>query len=165
MGPAWFEGMALSNVAVFSPDMSDEEVVREITLRADALSIDPGRLLRRMLTSELSSADRAYLNDPDAKAGIQASHDEAVLQGPGGWVDDVLALRRHWGFDLWTIQEVPVHITQSTGDGFTPVGHGKWMHREIPGSTLEVIEEHSHFALGHNLLGRLAFMGVDRAGQ
>ena len=154
MGPAWFEGMAPRNARVFSPAITDAEAMRMIDQEAFSLKIDSGRLLRG-LRKEIAQTDHAYLDDSAEWNSLQESHDEAVRQGTGGWVDDVLALRRDWGFSLSDIR-VPVHFAQAAEDRFTPVAHAKWMQQQIPGSTLEIVSGLPHFAPALSILGRLA---------
>jgi pimeloyl-ACP methyl ester carboxylesterase len=151
MGPSWYEGMAESNIAVFGAT-NDQEVIDEITERAAAVRQNPANLLAG-LGSELIPVD-SHFTSGAFRSLFEASVAEAVAQGPGGWIDDVLALRREWGFDLASIR-VPVHFQQGSGDQFTPSSHTLWMQRQIPGSTVDV-QDLSHFDPGLDLIQRFA---------
>jgi pimeloyl-ACP methyl ester carboxylesterase len=157
MGPAWFEGMAPSNVEVFSPDTTEAEAYRIISTRAARLRMDSGRILRSLVAAgELSAADRDYLET--SGDSISDAHDASVAGYYDGWPMDTLKLRRPWGFDLRSIQ-VPVHFTQSADGCITPPAHAKWMQEQIPGATLELVEGLSHFTPPPHLLGKLAVAG------
>jgi pimeloyl-ACP methyl ester carboxylesterase len=151
MGPSWYEGMAESNIAVFGTT-NDQEVIDEITERTAAVRQNPASLLAG-LEPELTSVD-GHFTSGAFRSLSEASAAEAVAQGPGGWIDDVLALRREWGFDLASIR-VPVHFQQGSGDQFTPQSHTLWMQRQIPGSTV-YIRDLSHFDPGLDLIQRFA---------
>jgi pimeloyl-ACP methyl ester carboxylesterase len=151
MGPSWYEGMAESNVSIFGA-AGDQEVIDAITERAAAAHQNPASLLAG-LEPELSPVDGHFTNGA-SRSLFEASTTEALAQGPSGWIDDVLALRYEWGFDLGSIR-VPVHFQQGSDDQFTPPSHTLWMQRQIPGSTA-VVRDLSHFDPGLDLIQRFA---------
>jgi pimeloyl-ACP methyl ester carboxylesterase len=59
--------------------------------------------------------------------------DEAWAQGPGGIIDDYLALTRLWGFDVADVA-VPTWIMVARDDEEIPVSHGRWLAGAIPGA-------------------------------
>jgi pimeloyl-ACP methyl ester carboxylesterase len=66
-----------------------------------------------------------------------------VRQGDAGWVDDVLALTRSWGFELGSIG-VPVRLWQGELDRLVPRAHAEYLARKIPGAELEVVPGAGH---------------------
>jgi pimeloyl-ACP methyl ester carboxylesterase len=64
--------------------------------------------------------------------------DEASAQGPGGTIDDLLALLRPWGFDVTAIA-VPTRIMAARDDQGVPASHGQWLARHISGAVLEEV--------------------------
>ena len=88
---------------------------------------------------------------------LTASYAEAVRQGPDGWIDDVAAFRKNWGFDLSSIR-VPVRLWHGADDTFTPANHTRWLAGQIPGATLEVQPGVGHFAAVEILPEMLAWL-------
>ena len=72
------------------------------------------------------------------------SYLEALRQGPYGWIDDVLAFRRPWGFALTDIK-VPVRLWHGDEDVFSPVEHTNWLAEKIPGAEVEIQQGAAHF--------------------
>ena len=76
-----------------------DEVVADLTERADRIHKDPESLLYQ-LNPELTTSDKRGVGDVGIRAQLIETYREALCNGPYGWVDDVLAFRRPWGFDL-----------------------------------------------------------------
>ncbi len=61
-----------------------------------------------------------------------------------GWIDDVVALSRPWGFDPSDIT-APVKLWHGSNDVFSPVSHAYWLAQRIPHAVLKIEEEQAHF--------------------
>lgn len=171
-GLDWYAGMAESNVLAYTRarlavtkdprhDTELKELTDSLARSADAVKQEPGSLLSN-LDPELPAADREVVED----AGMRGLLLENYLQGVGesweGWLDDVLALCRPWGFDPATIKDVPVLLWHGEHDTFCPVGHFRWLADRIP-STIPVLQPSAaHFAALSALPETLAWVR-DRA--
>ncbi|WP_232534073.1 alpha/beta fold hydrolase [Plantactinospora sp. KBS50] len=76
---------------------------------------------------------------------LESTYTEALRQGPYGWIDDMLALRRPWKFSVSDIL-VPMLLWHGADDEFSPVRHTQWLAERIPGSIIEVQPGKAHFA-------------------
>jgi pimeloyl-ACP methyl ester carboxylesterase len=54
------------------------------------------------------------------------------LESHDGWIDDMIAITRPWGFDLAALA-VPVALWYGLEDVLCPRGHSEWLLRYIPG--------------------------------
>jgi pimeloyl-ACP methyl ester carboxylesterase len=61
---------------------------------------------------------------------LTETYAEAVRHGAQGWIDDTIALRSPWLFELSAI-EVPVLIWHGQDDVFSPVRHARWLADQI----------------------------------
>ncbi len=59
---------------------------------------------------------------------------------------------RPWGFDLAQIR-VPVHLWYGVVDNFVPVGMGRYLAAQIPGSELHIVPDGGHFSTINNYIG------------
>ncbi|MFG3700793.1 alpha/beta fold hydrolase [Micromonospora sp. NPDC047620] len=143
----WVGGMNTGNVRGFGVGTPDTAaVVEEIRQRAERAAADP-RLLLADLRTEMSAADRRAVNDPALRRLITDTYEEALRAGPYGWIDDVLAFRRNWAFDLKAIDTTvtPVRLWHGADDNFAPVSHGRWLAAQIPGAEMEIRPGAAHF--------------------
>lgn len=60
---------------------------------------------------------------------------EAVSAGPAGWVDDMLAYVRPWGFSVDDIN-TPTRIMLACDDTGVPASHGDWYVQHLPSGEL-----------------------------
>jgi pimeloyl-ACP methyl ester carboxylesterase len=143
-GLDWFEGMTDSNTNEYEMAAADgDAVVADLTRRAEEVSRNPDSLLRALET-EMSEADRRIVSDVGIRRQLLDTYREALKFGPYGWIDDVLAFRCPWGFDLGTIT-VPVLLWHGDEDVFSPPKHSVWMASQIPGATIELQRGAAHF--------------------
>jgi pimeloyl-ACP methyl ester carboxylesterase len=127
-GLDWYEGMTYSN----KTEMAQEgaaEIAATLTLRTEQYSADPQLLLDR-LRPELTRPDLRIVDEVAIQRLLSESYAEALRQGAEGWIDDSLALRNPWDFDLAKIK-VPVLIWHGLDDVFSPVGHARWLAHRI----------------------------------
>ncbi|MEO3778017.1 alpha/beta hydrolase [Micromonospora sp. B11E3] len=143
----WFDGMNNDNVRGFGAGSPDTDaVIEEIRQRAARAAEDPRFLLRDLMT-QMGLPDRRAINDAALRGIIFDTYQEALRAGPYGWIDDVLALRRSWKFDLGAIDTrvTPVRLWHGAEDTFAPASHGQWLAARIPGAEIEVQPGAAHF--------------------
>jgi len=103
------------------------------------------RLYARHL-ARLPQADREAMAEQAMKDMRIGSMLEAFRQGPEGLYEDVMLLRRPWGFDVEAIK-VPVHVIHGELDNIVDVSFGRELARRIPHSVSDFRP-----GLGHNML-------------
>ncbi|MEV0809579.1 alpha/beta hydrolase [Micromonospora sp. NPDC050200] len=144
----WFAGMNGDNVRGFGGDGNRDtaSMIEQIRRRA-ARAIEDPRFLLEELMVEMSAADRRAVNDAALRRLITDTYEEALRAGPYGWIDDVLALRRSWKFDLGAIDTAvtPVRLWHGAEDTFAPASHARWLAGQIPGAEVEVQPGAAHF--------------------
>ncbi len=118
---AWLAGMDAENVKLFRLALAGEDdLTRELqALQAqmeERAAVDPSTVLRDF---DLSESDRAEMARPEMMQIMRESTFERAVNGVGGWVDDVRAVLRPWGFDLEGIS-VPVLIRYGLSAGIAP---------------------------------------------
>ena len=67
----------------------------------------------------------------------------ALAPGVDGWVDDMLAFMRPWGFDVTSIR-FPRRVKFGRTDNLVPPAHGDWLAAHIPNAHVD-----AHEAAGH----------------
>ena len=155
----WYEGMTESNVRDFAAaDVDPLGLVERITAQADGIARDPVSLLTT-LEAEMTASDRQVVKDVAIRRLLAETYREALRVGPHGWIDDVLALRRDWGFNLSDISG-PVRLWHGMEDNFAPVSHTEWLAQRIPGAETVVQEGAAHFAAMGILLEMLPWLAA-----
>ncbi len=143
-GLDWNGGMADSNIRAYHNAEADlAGLVAQLDEQAVQVRNDPESLLRS-LWPELGEDDKSVVGDIGLRRLIAETHAEALRRTVGGWVDDVLALRRPWGFDLSAIT-VPMLLWHGNGDVFSPASHTYWLARQIPGAEIDMESGRAHF--------------------
>ena len=92
-------------------------------------------------TYELSEADKAQMAKHLSRVADQFFN--ALAPGVDGWVDDMLAFMRPWGFDVTSIR-VPTAVKFGRTDNLVPAAHGDWLAAHIPNAIVD-----AHDAAGH----------------
>jgi pimeloyl-ACP methyl ester carboxylesterase len=100
--------------------------------------------LLKMLWPDLVSHDKAVIGDIALRRIIATIHVEALREKTDGWVDDVIALGRPWGFELSGIQ-APVKLWSGSDDVFSPTAHTYWLAKNIDSADLEIAPGRAHF--------------------
>lgn len=134
-GLNWYEGMTQSNVDDYG-EISSASVTEDLAMRAERIRADPENMIEFLLP-ELTGPDRRIVDDVAIRWQLIDTYAEACRNGAYGWIDDVLAFRRSWEFDLSDIK-VPVLFWHGTEDVFSPVAHTQWLARQMPNATVEV---------------------------
>jgi len=142
-GLDWLAGMTGGNVDEFNAGLAGEDAIRSIAERERTTMFERLADSRDDILGdsyELSAADQAQM----AKYRDLIADDikNALAPGVDGWVDDVLAFTRPWGFDLGSIQ-VPVYLAYGRSDTLVPAAHGDWLAAHIPGA-IAVVSEAGH---------------------
>ena len=140
----WFDGMVKLNVDEFTVADADLALLDDrLQLRADQTLSNP-KDLTYMLGSNLPGPDARTLGEVGIRRILADTYAEALRSGPHGWIDDVFALRREWGFRLDAI-EGPVLLWHGADDNFSPPSHTRWLAEHIPGAVVEVQRDTAHF--------------------
>jgi pimeloyl-ACP methyl ester carboxylesterase len=138
-------GMTEDNAASFGrPAEPDTSGLKErLRWRANRIADDPRSLLNQLF-DDMTDTDRKIVEEPAIQRLLLSSYSEAVRSGPYGWIDDVLALRHDWGFDVGDIKS-PVLVWHGAQDNFAPAGHARWLARNIPHVVLDLQTAQAHF--------------------
>jgi pimeloyl-ACP methyl ester carboxylesterase len=143
-GLDWLDGMTQGNIDEFSAAMEGEAQMRAIAERERAITLErlsEGRADFFGDTYELSEADMAQLAKHLPLVADQMIN--GLEPGVDGWVDDMLAFVKPWGFDVSTIR-VPVGIKFGRTDNLVPPAHGDWLAAHIPGAIVDAHEGAGH---------------------
>jgi pimeloyl-ACP methyl ester carboxylesterase len=154
-------GMNEGNVEEYRAALIGEEAHRPIAEREAASALERLRSGREDWLGEgytMSDADRDAMARNLAVARDQMEH--ALAPGVDGWVDDLVASVRPWGFDLEEIR-CPVLIQYGRRDEFVPAANGDWLVAHVPGAQAMITDEGhlSSHALQHDTLAWLAKAG------
>jgi len=95
-------------------------------------------------------ADVRWLSLPSVMGGAAATLQEALRFGAAGYVQDIRALARPWGFPLDGIH-VPVQLWHGDLDTVIPLQHGEYLASVVPGATLHVCPGEAHMLLWNHL--------------
>ena len=143
-GLDWSAGMTEFNVKAYRNAQADlVTLIAMLNEQAGQVRDNPQGLLRQ-LWPELVSDDKDVIGDISLRRIIAEVHAEALRETADGWIDDVVALSRPWGFDLSDIT-APVKLWHGSNDVFSPVSHAYWLSQRIPHAVLKVEEEQAHF--------------------
>jgi len=155
----WYEGMAPVNEAEHrSADVSlsalaERQAPAQISTsavgvglaeRAEQIRRDPQSLLQD-LREGLSTADFRVVDDVSIRRQLADTYAEALRDGPEGWIEDAVALRQPWGFDLAKVEQ-PVMLWHGTEDRFSPIGHARWLADQLPKAEFWLEDGAAHFS-------------------
>ena len=145
-GPEWSAGMGEENVRDFAAAREGRESYARIAegQAADLAAITATDIVAGM-GDLVDEVDAAALSD-ELGATVAASFKHAVVQGPGGMVEDTLQIVQPWGFDLAGIT-VPVSVWQGRRDRMVPYDHGRWLVDAIPGARAHLFDDEGHISL------------------
>ncbi|MBV2354180.1 alpha/beta hydrolase [Streptomyces sp. J2-1] len=99
---------------------------------AAALGAAGRDVLGEAVRSMLSPADQSAFEGELGEDMIDAFQG-GLASGIDGWLDDLLAFSRPWGFTPKDIR-VPVFVWQGDEDLLVPGPHGQWLAKHIPGA-------------------------------
>lgn len=156
-GLDWSLGMADSNVQAYrDAEANLGALIATLQKQAGQVRGNSGGLLRK-LWKELASDDKDVVGDIALRRIIAEVHAEALRDNVDGWLDDIVALSRPWGFELSEIT-APVKLWHGGKDVFSPATHTYWLHKRIPNSTLEIEDQKAHFSSVESLPKALAWV-------
>jgi pimeloyl-ACP methyl ester carboxylesterase len=143
-GLDWSVGMADSNVRAYRN--AEADLLTLITTLHEqarqARSNSEGLLT--LLWPELVGHDKEVIGDVALRRIIARIHTEALSKTIDGWIDDVVALSRPWGFELSDIT-APVKLWSGSEDVFSPARHTQWLSEHIKGAELDIADGAAHF--------------------
>jgi pimeloyl-ACP methyl ester carboxylesterase len=143
----WEAGMTESNILAYRYARADPPIKLRPFLQEQAKLLNKSSEgLLSALLSEMDDQDKEVIDDIGLRQIIANIHAEA-LRGNcvDGWVDDVIALGRPWGFDPAKIT-VPVRLWGGFEDVFSPVGHTYWLAERIDGAEVDIEYGKAHFS-------------------
>jgi pimeloyl-ACP methyl ester carboxylesterase len=117
--------------------------------REAVVSVEAGRL-QIPPDYELPAADLAALRSRLLEPGHRERTRMAYLGGVDGWIDDIIAMTRPWGFDLTRI-EVPVSVWYGPDDVLSPRGHAEWLIAHVPGTERRELPTGGHLLTDEDL--------------
>ena len=136
--------MAESNVRVYSDAETD------LGALAARLKEQAGQVrklsegLLKTLWPDLVGHDKDVVGDIALRELIAEIHVQALDGTTDGWIDDVIAFSRPWGFDPSDIA-VPVKLWSGTDDVFSPTAHTEWLAKKIYGADVQIDLGKAHF--------------------
>ncbi|MCA2215725.1 alpha/beta fold hydrolase [Jidongwangia harbinensis] len=140
----WYEGMADANARKHvTADRGTADQMHELRALAEQTAADPESLIEDLL-AQMSGPDLQMMQSVLYRRMLVKSYADALRAGPYGWLDDILAFRRGWGFALDTIVR-PVRLWHGAHDTFSPVSHSRWLAQRIPRSEVHVQHDAAHF--------------------
>lgn len=143
-GLTWQAGMADYNIRAYrDAEANLGSLIAMLNALAGQVRNSPQSLLDS-LSPELAGHDKAVIGDTALRRIIAATHAEAIRDTVDGWIDDVVALSRPWGFELSDIG-VPVKLWTGSNDVFSPPSHTYWLGKHIESAVLEVEGSTAHF--------------------
>lgn len=143
-GLDWLAGMTDGNVEEFNAAMEGEAQHRRIAERERKVTLDrlaEGRTDFLGDGYEMSEADTAQLAKHMNRVADQFFN--ALAPGVDGWVDDMLAFVKPWGFQVESIR-VPTAVKFGRTDNLVPAAHGDWLGAHIPNAIVDANEVAGH---------------------
>jgi pimeloyl-ACP methyl ester carboxylesterase len=138
-GLDWYAGMCQSNIDEYrrASSAASAALAAELTRRAEEIRADPEQMIDFLLP-ELTGSDLRIAKDVGIRSQLVDTYAEACRNGAYGWIDDVLAFRCSWDFDLSAVT-APVLFWHGEEDVFSPVSHTRWLAEQMPKANVEVL--------------------------
>jgi pimeloyl-ACP methyl ester carboxylesterase len=140
----WYQGMVSDNVdAYLAADRNPALSELRLACRAARTARDPHSLLAH-LSEMMTAPDQRVIRDVAIRRQLTEAYGEALRGGPYGWVDDVRAFRKPWGFELDAIKG-PLHLWHGVLDNFAPAHHTRWLADRIASAEMTLQANTAHF--------------------
>jgi pimeloyl-ACP methyl ester carboxylesterase len=149
--PDALEEMSEGNVAEMKMAMESPDDLAAAHREAARVIRDGPEVIFEGLAEELPEVDRLMLEQPDVRAFLIETFQEAVRQEARGWIDDDLRQVRPWPFRLEEIGTVDVRIHHGEDDTLVPAHHAKHLAEGIPGSRLQLYPDEGHLSFDKHL--------------
>ncbi len=136
----WLAGMTQGNVIEFKAALQGEAAMRTVAEREARTVIEgltAGRANFLGDAYELSKADVVQMERHRVRIAAQLLY--ALAPGVDGWVDDMLAFVKPWGFEVDDIA-VPVYLQYGREDTLVPATHGDWLATHMPTTKVVALE-------------------------
>ena len=117
-------------------EKTPEELAEDVREQARMLRENPEEWYAG-LVAEVPEVDRVVLEWPEVRTIGFETFQEAVRQGAGGWIDDVLRQDRPWPFGLDDIR-ADVRFHHGEDDTLAPLQYAKERAEGMPGSRLRL---------------------------
>jgi pimeloyl-ACP methyl ester carboxylesterase len=145
-GLDWKSGMGAENLTEFAAVQAGPDALRAFLEQARAsLAGVTGEQVSASLGDLIGEADRRVLAGGFADY-LAESFRVGIGDGVDGWLDDDMAFRAPWGFDLGAIA-VPVTIWHGGEDRMVPMAHGEWLAARVPGARAQLRPGEGHLSI------------------
>jgi len=143
-GLDWLAGMTQGNIDEFKAALEGEAAHRAIAER------ERNTVLEQLAhggddffgdSYEVSEADKAQIAKHRTRIADHISN--GLEPGVDGWVDDMLAFVKPWGFKVEAIR-VPTAVIYGRTDMLVPPAHGDWLAAHIPNAIVDAHETAGH---------------------
>jgi pimeloyl-ACP methyl ester carboxylesterase len=145
----FLQGMSPSNVDEFEAARRGRASLQAFLETYGDMSEDPLAPFDA-IAHELPEPDQAILRRDEFREVTRDAAREAARQGFEGWIEDMMAFTRPWGFALDDVR-VPVRLWQGELDVLAPRHHADYLAANVPGAELEVVP-----GVGHLFVDELA---------
>ena len=154
----WMDGMTEGNVIEFGAALKGLDATTRLCEELRATSLE--RLAADRLDwmgddYDLSEADLEQEKKHFVRTRAHIAN--GLAPSAAGWIDDLLAFTKPWGFEVKDIR-VPVLLTYGRTDVLVPPAHGDWLARNIPGAIAWVDEEAGHMGDDSNIEREYAWL-------
>ncbi|ASO22959.1 Arylesterase [Actinoalloteichus hoggarensis] len=160
------DGMGAQNQIQFDTVATGgEQAAREIVaiMSAAARVVESTELVDGELGSLFPDVDVAAMSTGFGTENA-ASIEHALRNGNEGWIADVTALVRPWGFDPGDIK-APVDLWHGGLDKTVPAAHGRWLAENVDGVEAYFDATHGHISLTVEKLGQMMDASAARASR
>jgi pimeloyl-ACP methyl ester carboxylesterase len=121
---------------------------------------DPQSMIE-MLRAELTESDDRVVGDVGLRRLLLETYREGLRSGAEGWMDDVIAVRTPWKFELSEVK-CPAFIWHGEDDRFSPAAHGEFLYNALGTDTadkhLEIEQQIGHFGAVETLPRMLSWI-------
>ncbi len=142
----YFAGVDPENVAgykqaILDPERFEADLIEEL----QGFQATPEAVKNRA-PRFFSKKDIELRQNSDYAQIVAEAVNRGIANGVGGRADDIFALAKRWGFDVSALP-VPVLVVHGQEDMVVPLSHARWIHAQVPNSSLMISNDYGHFGL------------------